>query len=165
MTPWTFVSSHTTLQRIRPVLPLTVIPCFSPPHHRHRLRQPPALLHVSSHCLGAHEELCVVPFHYPLSLDSLFSSRPLAHLPLFLPFLFVPGGTPAFLSHCKKVAQLYETRRIWFEELAHKHLDGIATWVSSPARPFFFFRLPPPPLPPLSPLAYHLRSRVNRSPP
>lgn len=34
---------------------------------------------------------------------------------------------------------LYETRRVWFEELAHKHLDGLATWVSPRFIPLHLF--------------------------
>ncbi|KAL7413393.1 putative aromatic-amino-acid transaminase [Mrakia frigida] len=52
-------------------------------------------------------------------------------------------GIDGFLEHAKKVAMVYENRREWFEELAHKHLDGLATWVSPVAGMFLFIDVAP----------------------
>lgn len=71
-------------------------------------------------------------------------------LPRSLPWLtrpsrasFSTGGIQGFLNHAVQVAKLYENRRIWFEELAHKHLDGLATWVSPTAGMFLFIDVSP----------------------
>lgn len=39
-------------------------------------------------------------------------------------------GLKGFREHATRVADFYADRREIFEKLAHKHLDGLATWVS-----------------------------------
>jgi len=99
------------------------------------MRQPSAFLDVSSDRLGFDAQLCVLLLK--LTQTRLVPSAASLSPPSFLSFfLLTSGGTKAFLEHCTKVAVLYEKRRIWFEELAHKHLDGIATWTSPVAGMF-----------------------------
>jgi tryptophan aminotransferase len=47
-------------------------------------------------------------------------------------------GVDGFMSHSRAVAQFYAERRVWFEEIAHKHLDGLASWVSPVAGMFLW---------------------------
>ena len=53
------------------------------------------------------------------------------------------GGIDGFIGHCKSVAAFYADRRGKFEALLHKHLDGLATWVSPTAGMFFWLDLTP----------------------
>jgi tryptophan aminotransferase len=48
-----------------------------------------------------------------------------------------------FLNHGKHVAEFYAERRVRFEELAHRYLDGLATWVSPSAGMFLWMDLSP----------------------
>jgi tryptophan aminotransferase len=48
-----------------------------------------------------------------------------------------------FLNHGQHVADFYAQRRKRFEALAHKHLDGLATWVSPSAGMFLWMDLSP----------------------
>ncbi|WWC91053.1 uncharacterized protein L201_005994 [Kwoniella dendrophila CBS 6074] len=52
-------------------------------------------------------------------------------------------GTEGFLAHGRAVAKLYADRRAEFEAVAHKHLDGLATWVSPVAGMFLWLDLTP----------------------
>lgn len=52
-------------------------------------------------------------------------------------------GLEGFIGHCKSVAAFYADRRGKFEALLHKHLDGLATWVSPTAGMFFWLDLSP----------------------
>jgi len=52
-------------------------------------------------------------------------------------------GIEGFLAHSKAVADFYATRRRTFESFAHKHLDGLATWVSPVAGMFLWLDLRP----------------------
>lgn len=45
-------------------------------------------------------------------------------------------GIEGFLAHTRRVAQFYRDKRDMFERVAHKHLDGLATWVSPDAGMF-----------------------------
>ena len=47
-------------------------------------------------------------------------------------------GVDGFMSHSRAVASFYAERREWFEQLAHKHLDGLASWVSPVAGMFLW---------------------------
>lgn len=38
-------------------------------------------------------------------------------------------GLTGFMEHTRRVAKFYENKRDMFEAIAHKHLDGLATWV------------------------------------
>lgn len=40
-------------------------------------------------------------------------------------------GLQGFYEHTERVAAFYKDKRDMFERAAHKHLDGLATWVSS----------------------------------
>lgn len=48
------------------------------------------------------------------------------------------GGIKGFLEHGRRVAQFYAARRVIFEAMAHKHLDGLATWTSPVAGMFLW---------------------------
>ncbi|OCF35708.1 tryptophan aminotransferase [Kwoniella heveanensis BCC8398] len=52
-------------------------------------------------------------------------------------------GIDGFLSHGRAVAKLYADRRAEFEAVAHKYLDGLATWVSPVAGMFLWVDLSP----------------------
>ena len=43
-----------------------------------------------------------------------------------------------FLKHTQNVANFYAERRNKLEAIAHKHLDGLATWVSPVAGMFLW---------------------------
>lgn len=45
-------------------------------------------------------------------------------------------GLDGFLAHCQRVAAFYKEKRDMFEKVAHKYLDGLATWVSPEAGMF-----------------------------
>lgn len=45
-------------------------------------------------------------------------------------------GLDGFLAHCRRVAAFYKEKRDMFEKVAHKYLDGLATWVSPEAGMF-----------------------------
>lgn len=49
-------------------------------------------------------------------------------------------GHEGFIAHTRRVADFYLAKRDMFERVAHKHLDGLATWVSPDAG--MFVRLP-----------------------
>lgn len=53
------------------------------------------------------------------------------------------GGNEGFLNHAQHVADFYAERRRRFEDLAHKHLDGLAKWVSPVAGMFLWIDLSP----------------------
>lgn len=57
--------------------------------------------------------------------------------------LTMPGGHDGFLSHSRVVAQFYAERRATFEALAHKYLDGLASWVSPVAGMFLWLDFSP----------------------
>ncbi|GAA5985202.1 hypothetical protein JCM5350_004271 [Sporobolomyces pararoseus] len=50
-------------------------------------------------------------------------------------------GLQGFLNHTKRVAAFYKSKRDMFEKIAHKHLDGLATWVTPGAGMFLFLNL------------------------
>ncbi|WRT69201.1 uncharacterized protein IL334_006185 [Kwoniella shivajii] len=52
-------------------------------------------------------------------------------------------GIEGFLAHGRAVAKLYAERRAEFEAVAHKYLDGLATWVSPVAGMFLWLDLTP----------------------
>ncbi|RXK35822.1 tryptophan aminotransferase [Tremella mesenterica] len=52
-------------------------------------------------------------------------------------------GIKGFLAHSTAVAHFYAERREKFEALAHKHLDGLATWVSPKAGMFLWIDMSP----------------------
>ncbi|KAK4685239.1 tryptophan aminotransferase, partial [Tremellales sp. Uapishka_1] len=52
-------------------------------------------------------------------------------------------GISGFLDHSHAVAAFYAERRKVFEAIAHKHLDGLATWVSPVAGMFLWIDLAP----------------------
>ncbi|OCF79059.1 tryptophan aminotransferase [Kwoniella mangroviensis CBS 8886] len=52
-------------------------------------------------------------------------------------------GIDGFLAHGRSVAKLYAERRAEFEAIAHKYLDGLATWVSPVAGMFLWVDLSP----------------------
>ncbi|WVQ93076.1 hypothetical protein IAU59_000140 [Kwoniella sp. CBS 9459] len=52
-------------------------------------------------------------------------------------------GIEGFLAHGRGVAKLYAERRAEFEAVAHKYLDGLATWVSPVAGMFLWVDLSP----------------------
>jgi tryptophan aminotransferase len=47
-------------------------------------------------------------------------------------------GMSGLLSHSKAVAEYYRIRRVWFEEIARKHLADLADWVSPVAGMFLW---------------------------
>lgn len=53
------------------------------------------------------------------------------------------GGMPGFLRHSASVADFYAARRNTFEAIAHKYLDGLASWVSPVAGMFLWLDLSP----------------------
>nr|XP_019049759.1 tryptophan aminotransferase [Kwoniella bestiolae CBS 10118]OCF28689.1 tryptophan aminotransferase [Kwoniella bestiolae CBS 10118] len=57
--------------------------------------------------------------------------------------LHTSGGIEGFLAHGRSVAKLYAERRAEFEAVAHKYLDGLATWVSPVAGMFLWLDLSP----------------------
>ena len=52
-------------------------------------------------------------------------------------------GVEGFLSHSDAVAAFYAERREKFEAFAHKHLKGLASWVSPVAGMFLWIDLSP----------------------
>ncbi|WWD21180.1 hypothetical protein CI109_105664 [Kwoniella shandongensis] len=52
-------------------------------------------------------------------------------------------GIEGFLSHGRGVAKLYAERRAEFEAIAHKHLNGLATWVPPVAGMFLWVDMSP----------------------
>lgn len=52
-------------------------------------------------------------------------------------------GIKGFLDHTERVAQFYAGRRDIFEAIAHKHLDGLAKWVSPVAGMFLWIDVSP----------------------
>ncbi|GJN92092.1 hypothetical protein Rhopal_005121-T1 [Rhodotorula paludigena] len=50
-------------------------------------------------------------------------------------------GLDGFLAHTRRVAAYYKDKRDMFGKVAHKHLDGLATWVSPEAGMFLFLNL------------------------
>ncbi|KAM0793356.1 hypothetical protein ACM66B_000811 [Microbotryomycetes sp. NB124-2] len=50
-------------------------------------------------------------------------------------------GLDGFFEHTKRVAKFYDEKRAMFERVAHKHLDGLATWVSPDAGMFLYLNL------------------------
>ncbi|GAA5823227.1 hypothetical protein JCM5353_005126 [Sporobolomyces roseus] len=50
-------------------------------------------------------------------------------------------GLDGFLSHTRRVAAFYKSKRDMFESIAHKYLDGLATWVSPDSGMFLFLDL------------------------
>jgi tryptophan aminotransferase len=64
----------------------------------------------------------------------------LIRLPPYCRFPGAIGGIKGFVEHGERVARFYKSRRDVFEAIAHKHLDGLARWVSPVAG--FVFRLP-----------------------
>ncbi|KAM0755517.1 PLP-dependent transferase [Meredithblackwellia eburnea MCA 4105] len=55
--------------------------------------------------------------------------------------LLARWGHDGFLAHCHRVAAFYKAKRDMFEAKAHKHLDGIASWVSPSSGMFLFIKL------------------------
>lgn len=51
-------------------------------------------------------------------------------------------GIDGFLAHTRRVAAFYKQKRDMFEKIAHKHLDGLATWVSPEAGMFVSLSIP-----------------------
>lgn len=51
-------------------------------------------------------------------------------------------GLEGFYAHTLRVAAFYKEKRDMFERAAHKHLDGLATWVT-PDSGMFVSSLPP----------------------
>ncbi|CEQ38669.1 SPOSA6832_00119, partial [Sporobolomyces salmonicolor] len=62
-------------------------------------------------------------------------------------------GLDGFLAHTRRVAAFYKAKRDMFEKVAHKYLDGLASWVSPDAGMFVrpFLPLVPPPSSALTP--------------
>ncbi|GAA5922353.1 hypothetical protein JCM1841_003080 [Sporobolomyces salmonicolor] len=50
-------------------------------------------------------------------------------------------GLDGFLAHTRRVAAFYKAKRDMFEKVAHKYLDGLASWVSPDAGMFLFLDL------------------------
>ena len=50
-------------------------------------------------------------------------------------------GHDTFLAHTRRVAAFYDSQRRELEAAAHKHLDGLATWVSPDCGMFLFIKL------------------------
>ncbi len=50
-------------------------------------------------------------------------------------------GFDGFIAHTHRVAAFYKQKRDMFEAAAHKHLDGLATWVSPDCGMFLFIDL------------------------
>ncbi|GAA5877268.1 hypothetical protein JCM16303_006222 [Sporobolomyces ruberrimus] len=50
-------------------------------------------------------------------------------------------GLDGFLAHTRRVAAFYKEKRDMFERVAHKHLDGLATWVTPDSGMFLFLNL------------------------
>ncbi|GAA6055551.1 hypothetical protein JCM3770_006782 [Rhodotorula araucariae] len=50
-------------------------------------------------------------------------------------------GLDGFLAHTRRVAAFYKDKRDMFEQVAHKYLDGLATWVSPEAGMFLYLDL------------------------
>ncbi|BGP36336.1 hypothetical protein JCM10449v2_000236 [Rhodotorula kratochvilovae] len=50
-------------------------------------------------------------------------------------------GLDGFLAHTRRVAAFYKDKRDMFEKVAHKYLDGLATWVSPDAGMFLYLDL------------------------
>ncbi|GAA5922737.1 uncharacterized protein JCM15063_003407 [Sporobolomyces koalae] len=50
-------------------------------------------------------------------------------------------GLDGFLAHTRRVAQFYKAKRDMFERIAHKYLDGLATWVTPDSGMFLFLNL------------------------
>ncbi|GAA5850714.1 hypothetical protein JCM3766R1_000183 [Sporobolomyces carnicolor] len=50
-------------------------------------------------------------------------------------------GLDGFLAHTRRVAAFYKSKRDMFEKVAHKHLDGLATWVTPDSGMFLFLNL------------------------
>ncbi|KAJ8297149.1 Aminotransferase tdiD [Rhodotorula toruloides] len=50
-------------------------------------------------------------------------------------------GLDGFLAHTRRVAAFYKDKRDMFEKVAHKYLDGLATWVTPEAGMFLFLDL------------------------
>ncbi|GAA6023702.1 hypothetical protein JCM11491_005278 [Sporobolomyces phaffii] len=50
-------------------------------------------------------------------------------------------GLDGFLAHTRRVAAFYKTKRDMFERVAHKYLDGLATWVTPDSGMFLFLNL------------------------
>jgi tryptophan aminotransferase len=47
-------------------------------------------------------------------------------------------GVEGFLANARNVALFYAGRKGWFEEIAHRHLDGLARWTSPVAGLFLW---------------------------
>jgi tryptophan aminotransferase len=62
---------------------------------------------------------------------------------MFLVHTDITGGIDGFLTHSHSVALFYANRRNIFEAIAHKYLDGLATWVSPVAGMFLWIDLAP----------------------
>ncbi|KAI5480025.1 AP endonuclease 2 [Pseudohyphozyma bogoriensis] len=50
-------------------------------------------------------------------------------------------GYEGFIQHTARVAAFYKAKRDMFESYAHKHLDGLASWVSPDSGMFLFLKL------------------------
>ncbi|GAA6035993.1 hypothetical protein JCM8097_005204 [Rhodosporidiobolus ruineniae] len=50
-------------------------------------------------------------------------------------------GLDGFLAHTRRVAAFYKDKRDAFEQVAHKYLDGLASWVSPEAGMFLYLDL------------------------
>ncbi|GAA5850864.1 hypothetical protein JCM9279_006221 [Rhodotorula babjevae] len=50
-------------------------------------------------------------------------------------------GLDGFVAHTQRVAAFYKAKRDMFERVAHRYLDGLATWVSPEAGMFLFLDL------------------------
>ncbi|GAA5938611.1 hypothetical protein JCM10213_006980 [Rhodosporidiobolus nylandii] len=50
-------------------------------------------------------------------------------------------GIDGFLAHTRRVAAFYKEKRDMFERVAHKYMDGLASWVSPEAGMFLFLDL------------------------
>lgn len=46
--------------------------------------------------------------------------------------LLIHWGHEGFIEHTRRVAEFYRIKRDMFEIYAHKHLDGLASWVRPP---------------------------------
>ena len=86
---------------------------------------PPYQWCISDRCVWPDEALCVSTTHAMIDWK--------ADLTL--------GGIDGFLAHAQDVADFYAARRERFEAIAHKYLDGLATWVSPTAGMFLWIDL------------------------
>jgi tryptophan aminotransferase len=94
--------------------------------------------------------LSFTPFFPPSSTDSYlrFSSVSSTTQAIVL-VLLNKWGLDGFLAHTRRVAAFYKAKRDMFEKVAHKYLDGLATWVTPDSGMFVSLLFPT-----FSPFAY-----------